>query len=129
MKNLKPMSIVLMPVIAVLLFLLMVVPCGSVAGVQVETTADDQTKIAVTIYNDGTGLVKDTRQIDLPRGEFDLIFMDVASTIDATSVHFISNTNPDALGILEQNYEYDLVSTAALYQRNIDNHVTVRNLF
>lgn len=95
------------------------------ASSKVETTSEDQTSIAITIYNDGTGLIKDTRQISLPSGIFDLVFMDVASTIDPTSVHFISNTNPDALGILEQNYEYDLVSTQALYQRNIDNHVRI----
>lgn len=98
----------------------------SAEGESVQTGSDDQTNIAVTIYNDGSGLVKDTRSLNLPNGNFDLIFMDVASTIDPTSVHFISNTNPDALGILEQNYEYDLVSTSALYQRNIDNGVTVR---
>jgi len=92
----------------------------------VETTADDQTAIAITIYNDGTGLVKDTRSLDLPEDRFDLIFMDVASSIDPTSVHFVSLTDPDAIAILEQNYEYDLVSTAALYQRHIDKHVTIR---
>ena len=114
------------PVLAVLLLAFIAVPGKSTPATQVETTSEDQSKVAITIYNDGTGLVKDTRNLSLPDGRFDLIFMDVASTIDATSVHFISNTDPDALGILEQNYEYDLVSTAALYQRHIDNHVTAR---
>lgn len=126
MKYLKPVSLIAVPALIAMMVLLLAVPCGSVAGVQVETTADDQVEIAITIYNDGTGLVKDTREIDLPNGEFDLIFMDVASSIDATSVHFVSNTNPDSLGILEQNYEYDLVSTAALYNRHIDQHIAVR---
>jgi hypothetical protein len=94
---------------------------GSVA-----TGSGDQTEIAITIYNDGTGLIKDTRTIDMHEGLVDLIFMDVASTIDPTSVHFVSNTNPEAIQVMEQNYEYDLVSTQALYQRNIDNQVTIR---
>ena len=112
--------------LVLVLSLLTAMPSGSEPGGRVETTSDDQTGIAITIYNDGTGLVKDSREIDLPDGEFELIFMDVASTIDATSVHFVSNTNPDALTILEQNYEYDLVSTAALYNRHIDQHIAVR---
>ena len=126
MRYTRPLSLIGVPVVALFLVLILVVPCGSVAGVQVETTSADQTKVAITIYNDGTGLVKDTRRLDLPNGEFDLIFMDVASTIDPTSVHFLSNTAPDSLGILEQNYEYDLVSTLALFQRHIDSHVTAR---
>ncbi len=91
------------------------------------TLADDQTHVAITIYNDGTGLVKDTRSLNLPDGNFDLIFMDVASQIDPTSVHFVSRTNPGSIGILEQNYEYDLVSTEALYKRHIDMPVKLRN--
>jgi hypothetical protein len=112
--------------LALIFLLAMIVPVQSSAGAQVETTADDQTNVAITIYNDGTGLVKDTRSLNLPDGQFDLIYMDVASAMDPTSVHFVSLTNPGALGVLEQNYEYDLVSTAALYQKNIDNHVLVR---
>ncbi len=101
-------------------------PYASATDSTVETTSDDQTGMAITIYNDGTGLVKDTRLMEFPDGWFDLIFMDVASSMDPTSVHFVSNTDPDSIAILEQNYEYDLVSTAALYRKHIDKHVTIR---
>jgi len=100
-------------------------PHASASDTQVQTTADDQTAIAITIYNDGTGLVKDTRSLNFPSGQFDLKFMDVAASMDPTSVHFVSLNDPDAIAILEQNYEYDLVSTAALYQRHIDKQVSV----
>jgi len=126
MRYIKPVSIIGLPVVVVLLLVMLCVPGGTVAGPQVETTAEDQTAVAITIYNDGTGLVKDTRSIDLPNGQFDLIFMDVASSMDATSVHFVNTTDPDSLTVLEQNYEYDLVSTAALYQRHIDKNIEVR---
>ena len=104
----------------------MFVPMAVAEGSMVETSSDDQSAMAITIYNDGTGLVKDTRNLNLPEGQIDLIFMDVAASMDPTSVHFVSNTNPDAIAILEQNYEYDLVSTAALYQRHIDKQIEVR---
>ncbi len=126
MKIIKSFSLIGLPVLAVLMIVMLCVPGGTIAGSHVETTAEDQVKVAITIYNDGTGLVKDTRELDLPNGEFDLIFMDVASSMDPTSVHFVNNTRPDSLAILEQNYEYDLVSTAALYRRHIDKPVTVR---
>ena len=124
-KSIRSLILCCMPLIAVLT-VVMLCAGGVVAGAQVETTADDQSNVAITIYNDGTGLVKDTRSLDLPKGEFDLIFMDVGSSIDPTSVHFISNTDPNSIAILEQNYEYDLVSTAALYEKHIDKQVSVR---
>jgi len=110
----------------IVLAVFMILPFTVAADTAVETTSNDQTAVAITIYNDGTGLVKDTRSLELPEGWFDLIFMDVAASMDPTSVHFVSLTDPDSIAILEQNYEYDLVSTAALYQRHIDKHVTVR---
>jgi len=97
----------------------------SASGNIVETTSMDQTNLAITVYNDGTGLVKDTRNIDLPSGTFNLKFMDVSSNIDATSVRFVSNTNADSVTVLEQNYEYDLVSSSALYENYIDKPITV----
>lgn len=111
---------------SVIAAIFIMLPLAIAADTAVETTSDDQTAVAITIYNDGTGLVKDTRSLDLPEGWYDLIFMDVAASIDPTSVHFVSLTDPDSIAILEQNYEYDLVSTAALFQRHIDKHVTVR---
>jgi len=96
------------------------------SGDIVETTVEDQTGLAITVYNDGTGLVKDTRNIDLPSGEFQLKFMDVSSSIDPTSVKFVSNANPDSITVLEQNYAYDLVSSAAIYEKHIDKKITVR---
>lgn len=45
------------------------------------TGLEDQTGVAVTIYNVNLGLVKDQRQIKLSRGTGELRFMDVASQI------------------------------------------------
>ena len=126
MKNKRHFKSALIAALAAIALILLILPAISGDMPQVSTTSEDQTNIAITIYNDGTGLVKDTRTLDLPNGYFDLKYMDVAASIDPTSVHFVSLTNPDALGILEQNYEYDLVSTQALYQANIDNHVAVK---
>lgn len=121
-----PRLTVAIPALLLILALVTFIPHAVADGSIVETTSDDQSDMAITIYNDGTGLVKDTRNLNLPEGEINLVFMDVASSMDPTSVHFVSNTNPDAITILEQNYEYDLVSTEALFRRYIDKEIEIR---
>jgi len=70
----------------------------------------DQQSVSVTIYNSNIGLVKDTRLIDFKPGIHELKFMDVAAKIDPTTVHIKSLINGSSLNVLEQNYEYDLLS-------------------
>ena len=45
-------------------------------------------EVAITIYNNNLAVVKDTRDMVFPQGIGDIKFQDVASQIDATSVHF-----------------------------------------
>jgi hypothetical protein len=87
------------------------------------TGLEDQTGIAVTIYNVNLGLVKDQREIKLLKGLGELKFMDVASQIIPTSVHIKSIVNPDSLQILEQNYEYDLLNPQKLLDKYVGKEV------
>lgn len=85
----------------------------------VSTGLEDQTGVAVTIYNVNLGLVKDLRNIKLPKGTGEVRFMDVASQIIPTSVHIKSLINPHSLQVLEQNYEYDLLNNYNLMPNKI----------
>jgi len=76
------------------------------------TSLTDQTDLAVTVYNSNIALVRDVRNLSLPSGTFRLKLMDIAATVNPASVHFRSLNEPDKLGILEQNYEYDLLEPA-----------------
>jgi len=87
------------------------------------STLDDQTGVALTIYNVNLGLVKDQRQIKLSKGISDLRFMDVAAQIMPTSVHIKSLINPEALQVLEQNYEYDLLNPQKLLDKYVGKEV------
>lgn len=87
------------------------------------TTSEDQTGMAITIYNVNLGLVKDQREIKLPKGTGELRFMDVASQIIPTSVHIKSITDPNSLNVLEQNYEYDLLSPEKLLDKYVGKEV------
>ena len=87
------------------------------------STLKDQQEVAVTIYNSNIGLVKDTRLIDLKPGIHELKFMDVAGKIDPTTVHIKSLINGSSLNVLEQNYEYDLLSPQKLLEKYVGQKV------
>ena len=79
--------------------------------------------VAVTVYNGGYGVVRELREVDI--GDDGRVqFTDVATGIDATTVHFKSLTDP-AAKLLEQNYQYDLVSADKLLQKYIDHRIEV----
>jgi hypothetical protein len=92
------------------------------------STLKDQQDVAVTIYNSNIGLVKDTRLIDLKPGVHELKFMDVAGKIDPTTVHIKSIINGSSLNVLEQNYEYDLLSPQKLLEKFVGQKVQLATI-
>jgi len=98
------------------------------AGGQDTSTLDDQSELALTVYNSDLALVRDVRSLELPRGTFDLKFMDIAATVNPATVHFRSLTEPSRVNVLEQNYEYDLLEPEKLLRKYVGREVTlVRN--
>ncbi len=87
------------------------------------STSKDQKQIAITIYNNNLGLVKDVRSIKLNKGEHFLKFMDVASQIQPVTVNIKSLTSPNKLSVLEQNYEYDLLNSKKLLDKYVGKQV------
>ncbi len=87
--------------------------------------AAGERQMAITIYNQNLALVKDVRVMELKKGTSLIKFRDVASQIDPTSVHFRSLTYPEKVSILEQNYEYDLVSTQKILRKYIDREIKI----
>ncbi len=106
--------------------MLLVLVMTMTANAQDGTAGSDD--LAVTVYNQGTALVKDRRTFDLNEGVNVLDFTDVAAQIDATSVIFRSLTDPDGTIVLEQNYVYDLVNSTALLTRYLDEIIEVTTL-
>lgn len=98
---------------------------GVASGQIVKSDIDDQTSVMVTVYNSNLGLVKDVRKVDLPMGEGELRFMDVASHIMPTTVHAVSLNDPGALAILEQNYEYDLMNAKKLLDKYVGKKIRI----
>src|SRR5476651_570993 len=92
---------------------------------QDSSTLDDQVELAVTVYNSNIALVRDVRDLQLPRGSFDLKFMDIAATVNPATVHFRSLTEPSRVSVLEQNYEYDLLEPDKLLRKYVGRDVTL----
>ena len=89
--------------------------------------------IAPETYRDGgTGqgvpgyaLIRQERNVNLDKGRTLIRFTDVAALIDPTTVTFTSLTDPEGTRVIEQNYQFDLVSTEKLLQKYIDNEISV----
>jgi hypothetical protein len=93
-----------------------------------QSDTSDQTDVAVTVYNNNLALVRDTRTLTLPTGEIDLRFMGVAEQIQPQTVALKSLSEPGALHILEQNYEYDLMSPQKLMEKYVGRSVRLVNM-
>lgn len=110
-----------------LLPLLLLAPARSFADpAPLDATAAGRQDLAVTIYNDDLGLIKDTRRIGLPAGLQSVRFDDVAAKIDPTSVSFAALSDPRGVDVLEQNYAYDLITPAKLMQKYVGRQVEIR---
>jgi hypothetical protein len=90
-----------------------------------QTTLDDQVDLAVTVYNSDIALVRDVRSIDIARGTAELHFMDIAATVNPATVHFRSLSEPARVGVVEQNYEYDLLEPDKLLRKYVGRTVTL----
>jgi hypothetical protein len=100
-------------------------PVTAAPAAQDTSTLEDQTELAVTVYNSDLALVRDVRTLQLPRGVSDLHFMDIAATVNPATVHFRSLSEPSRLGVLEQNYEYDLLEPDKLLRKFVGRDVTL----
>ncbi|AKB29630.1 hypothetical protein MSSIT_2911 [Methanosarcina siciliae T4/M] len=77
----------------------------------------------VTVYNDNLALVKERRSLNLKTGVNSVEYTDVAALIDPTSVMFEDTKNKNT-AVLEQNYEYDLVSSYKLLDKFLGKEIT-----
>jgi len=80
-----------------------------------------QGRLAVTIYTDNLALVQDIRQLSIPAGVSRQEFPDVSAQIRAETVSFAA---ADA-GIVEQNFDYDLLTPAKLMEKAVGKTVTI----
>ncbi|MCH7771777.1 MAG: DUF4139 domain-containing protein [Bacteroidetes bacterium] len=80
--------------------------------------SSDQKSIAVTVYNQNFGVIKDVREIEISSGISEIKITDVAQLIDPTSVHIKLDGE-----VIEQNYQYDLVSLDKILRKFVNQNI------
>jgi hypothetical protein len=91
------------------------------AVAQTASSQNTQGDVSVTIYNNNLALVQDVRQVNLPTGRSRQEFPDVSAQIRPETV----TLSGDDFGVIEQNFDYDLLSPAALMQKAVGQTITL----
>lgn len=97
---------------------------GSVAVFAQEDPATEQTAqgdLSVTIYNNGQSLVQDVRQLDIRSGRSVVTFPDVSAMIRPETLSF----NAANTAIIEQNFDFDLLTPQKLMEKAVGQTVTL----
>jgi len=90
-----------------------------------KSTAADRQSVEVTVYNGNLGLVKEIRNIRVAAGEGELWFIDVPSRINPVTVRITPLSDSADFTVLEQNYEYDLISHAKLMDKYVGKKIKI----
>ena len=96
----------------------------ALAQIQTEIPPPSQSaqgEVSVTIYNNNLALVQDRRQVALPAGRSRQEFPDVSAQIRSETVTLAG----EGIGIVEQNFDFDLLSPQALMQKAVGETVTL----
>ncbi|OQX05275.1 MAG: hypothetical protein BWK76_27715 [Desulfobulbaceae bacterium A2] len=88
---------------------------------EVVTGAGDQHGMTVTIYNQNLALVHDQREVSMPAGIVNLVFRDVSAQLQPESA-FLRGKD---LRVLEQNFDYDLLTPESLLARHLGKEITI----
>ncbi len=90
---------------------------------ETQSTLNDQQSVAVTIYNGDLALVKDTRKVKLKSGLNALALRDVSARISPETALLRSINAPDSLTLLEQNFDFDLLTPEKLLEKYVGKTV------
>ncbi|HEY6093390.1 MAG TPA: DUF4139 domain-containing protein [Gallionellaceae bacterium] len=92
---------------------------------EVRSTLHDQHGVAVTIYNNDLALVKDQRKIKLRSGLNRLALRDVSAQMRPETALLRSLSDPGSISVLEQNFDFDLLTPQKLLEKYVGRNVSV----
>ena len=94
---------------------------GWVAWLLVNPASAADRALSVTIYNDNLALVQDRRDIDVKDGRQRIEFQDVSAQIRPETV----SLSAADIAIVEQNFDFDLLTPAKLMEKAVGQEVTI----
>jgi hypothetical protein len=100
-------------------------PLGHAAVREVPSTLADQKSVAVTIYNENLALVKDTRALSFEAGENRLALREVSGRMRPETALLRSLSSPGSLTVIEQNFDFDLLTPAKLLEKYVGRQVRI----
>jgi hypothetical protein len=89
------------------------------------STLQDQQEVAVTIYNEDLALVRDQRLVSLDKGENILAFREVSARMRPETALLRSLTQPKGFSVVEQNFDFDLLTPQKLLEKYVGKRVQV----
>ncbi len=92
---------------------------------EVLSLAKDQQSLAITIYNSNLALVKDTRNLQLSKGVQSVALRDVSAQIRPETALFKSISTTGSFSVLEQNFDFDLLSPEKLLEKYVGRTVSL----
>lgn len=98
---------------------------ATTAGPERRTTLDDQQSVAVTIYNENLALIKDVRSVVLEPGLNRLALRDVSAQLQPQTALLRSLSQPGAFDVLEQDFDFDLLTPAKLLEKSVGRSVRI----
>jgi hypothetical protein len=89
------------------------------------STLADQQSVAVTIYNEDLALVKDVRRLVLEAGANRLALREVSGNMRPETALLRSLSHPGGLTLIEQNFDFDLLTPAKLLEKYVGRNVRI----
>ena len=89
------------------------------------STLADQQSVAVTIYNENLALVKDQRRVGFEAGRNRLALREVSARMRPETALLRSLSHPGSLTLLEQNFDFDLLTPAKLLEKYVGREVRI----
>lgn len=97
---------------------------ATAAPAETTSTAEQRRAVSVTIYNESLALVREERELELQQGLNRVALREVSAQIrpETASLRSLSG---GALSLLEQNFDFDLLSPQALLDKHVGQSVTI----
>src|SRR4030081_1062731 len=89
------------------------------------STLSDQQSVAISIYNENLALVTDTRRVTLDPGQNRLALRPVGDGVRPESALLRSLSHPGSLTLIEQNFDFDLLTPAKMLEKYVGRNVRI----
>ncbi len=107
------------------------VVCTSIAQAtddEILTSLNDQTSVAVTIYNENLALIKDARSITLDNGFNKLAFRGVSAMMRPETALLRSLDGSNGFQLIEQNFDFDLLTPQKLLDKYVGKEIKIAKM-